>query len=268
MSIDPKAEEAFAEFIERCGTDSWKIPSSCETFLTQYLAKFPAELELLVAALRVGVAKRIAGQDARVGYDDFLSQLADKFATAAGTDREAATWVVGAWAFGVGKPVGYAPPEEKPAAGRRYDPEGSPPDDKFVYRVMTLIVVGGGALGAAIGAACLPIILMATDVAVDHYKNGMYFRQSAMSDGATLLLVLAMMVGAAAVGALGAWAGWYMGSGAENPWASFGVACGAAFTTTVLLVFFVTAVLKPVVLFGAVFGATFKSAARGGREFV
>jgi hypothetical protein len=268
MSFSPEAEDAFAEFAADCGREAYKTPSACETYLNQYLEKYPTELELLIAALRVGVPKRIAAQDARVGYDDFLSQLADKFAAAAHTDREAATWAVGAWAFAVGKPVGFVGGAADPTAGRVYEDAGPPPNERLVRRAMAMIVTAGGFLGGAVGAALLPVLVMASDVAAAYHSRGTHVMSAEMTQDVTVLLVLGLMVGAGLIAALGAMAGWWMGQGEERPWATFGVAFGTALTTTMFLLFCLTPILKPVILFGAVFGATYKSAARGGREFV
>lgn len=270
--LNRKAEAAIVAFAADCGRDVWKMQAACETYLGQYLADYPVEMELLIAALRVGVPKRIAAQDARVGYDDFLAQLAEKFAAAAHTDREAAGWAVGAWATVLGKPAGYRPPEdEPPAAGRVYVDDFQPKGGEgFLKFMMAAIVTAGGFLGGVAGGAMLPLVMLATEVATEYHTKGGPMagkdRVGNYSNAVTgLAIFLAMVVvgGASGLGALG---GWLLGRGAERPWATFGTAFMTALGSNLVVMFCLGPFFGAPIQFAIVFGSTFRSAARGGGD--
>jgi hypothetical protein len=261
--MSPEAEAAVAEFAADCGTDSHQMQNSCETFLQRYLRDFPAEQELLIAALRVGVPKRIAAVEDFTNYDDFLSDLATKFEKAVHTDTEAAKWTVGAWAYVLGRPAGYAGPEQLENDGKVYH---DPTPNKYegaVQAVMAMIVVAGGFLGSALGVGLPPLVMLAVDYEVDR-AHGLLNPGDGGITLAMVLFFLMIMFAAGVVGALGALAGWMVGKGDDRPWTGFGVAFGTGFTTGLLLLFFFSIVIKPFVLFGTLFGAVYKCAARGG----
>ena len=54
--LSPDAYPAFKRMLKACGKTSFRMPSSCELFLRQYLAHFPAERDLLIAAPAPGGA--------------------------------------------------------------------------------------------------------------------------------------------------------------------------------------------------------------------
>jgi hypothetical protein len=212
------------------------------------------------------VPKRIANQDARIGYDDFLSQLADKFAAAAHTDREAATWAVGAWAFALGKPAGYRPVATAENAGRVYEEPPPPRQEHMVQVLMATIVTLGGFLGGGLGGLMLPLVVMAADVAADYHTKGGPMSRTVTNTAVTSIAVLVAVAAVGASSGVGALAGWLLGRGSERPWASFGTAFATALGTNMVVLFCMGPLLGAPIQFGFVFAATYRSAARGGGD--
>jgi hypothetical protein len=238
--VTAAAEDAFAEFVADCGTEAHAMPATCQTYLEQYMAQHPEERDLLLAGLQVGVPRHILKHDGGVGYDDHLSQIAEKFVGAAGIAPEEAKWAVGAWAYAVGRPVGWECTKDD-NLGRVYTE--APRESLVAKSLITAIVVSGGFLGAIVPAVAFAVMFSFGHV-------GMF-----------LLILLGTCLWCAGA----AWGGWWFGRGNEYPWGGFAVAFGAAFTTGCILVFVLSPLIKPFVLFSAVFGACYKTAARGGK---
>jgi hypothetical protein len=263
--LSPDAYPAFKRMLKACGKTAFRMPTSCELFLRQYLAQFPTELGLLTAALRRGVPEKITAHNGRDGYDELLNAAATVLAREAGVGHLQAKWAVEAWATGLGRPPGYVAP---PVKARVVEP---PPDhdqpgvaDKTVRRVMAGIAAAGGCLGGLLGNGGPLLVLLFTDVAVDAKYNG-----EAVEAGEMVLFVLVAlaMVGGGVCGAVGAFAGWMFGRGDEGPWSGFAAACGAAFGTGCLLFFCVGPGLITAVAMGcSAFGAAFTAASRGGHH--
>jgi hypothetical protein len=261
--LSPDAYPALKRMLKACGKTAFRMPTSCELFLRQYLAHFPAERDLLIAALRRGVPDKVAAHTGRDGYDAFLGDLAAGLARDGGLDGPQAKWTVEAWATGLGRPPGYVAP---PVKARVVEP---PPDhdqpgaaDTTVRRVMAGIAAAGGFLGGLLGNGGPLLVLLLTDVAVDARYNG-----EAVEAGevALFVLVAVAMIGGGVCGAAGAFGGWMFGRGDERPWGGFAAACGAAFGTGCLLFFCVGPGLITAVAMGcSAFGAAFTAASRGG----
>jgi hypothetical protein len=267
--MSPEVDAAFAEFVHDCGRDIYKMPTSCELFLNQYLAKFDNERELLMAGLVTGVPRHILKHPGGIGYDDHLAVIAEKFVGATGLDLPTAQWVVKAWAFAVGQPVGYAP-ERQAGAGRVYvDPHQPKGDEGSLKVFMASIVTAGGFLGGVLGGAMLPLVLMAVEVATEYHTRGGPMNQGFSSGvrssaAVTVMVVVVAMVVVGGASGLGALAGWVLGRGEEHPWATFGVAFGTALATNLVVMFCLGPILGAPVQFFCVFGAVYRSAARGG----
>lgn len=264
MSAPPLNEDAIDTLIRSCkinGKDMYKL-SACEYLLQRDLSAFPVELELIVAALRVGVPKRLEQWPGGGKPEDYLEQLADQFAQSAHTDREAALFAVHAWA----EAMDFAPehnPAPLPNDGRIYEEPPDPREDRLARQIMAAIVSVGGFLGGAFGAGIVPILMLAVDIAYDLNVD----RDGQQRQMNLIWFVLILMVVGGVLGGLAALAGWHYGRGDCYPWATFAVAFGSA-CSSILIVLFVPCIpllLQPVVYFGMVFGATFRSAARGGR---
>lgn len=255
--MNAAAEDAFAEFVADCGNDAYAIPASCITYLNQYMVKFPAERDLLLAGLQVGVPRHIMKHDGGVGYDDHLSQIADKFVAAADITPAEAQWAVGAWAYAVGRPVGFVL-EKDENLGRVYA-DDRPKSQAVANTIITAIVVSGGFFGGLF-AGFIFALFAAAGAAASSAASGY---QPKAED--TVGLVLMMTLGIALLCAGAAWGGWWFGHGSNAPWRGFAVSFGTSFTTILILIFVLSIFVKPFVLFGAVFGACYKTAARGGQ---
>jgi hypothetical protein len=258
------AEAAVSEFAADCGADIFKMKNSCETYLQQYLRDHPVEQELMIAGLRVGIPDRIARVDDFAGYDDFLSELAVKFERAASTDAAAAKWTVGAWAFALGRPVGYVPEEKRSDLGRVYDDPAPARFNGAVKTVMIGIVMAGGFLGGTIALCLFPLI----DLLVDFNYDTLDKPEGEYS---LPLFVICLLLGLVngVLCALAALGGWLYGRGNEYPWNAFGVAFGASFPGFWLYMFVGICLPLPVKLilyWASIFLAVYKTAARGGRD--
>jgi hypothetical protein len=261
--LSPDAYPAFKQMLKACGKTCFRMPSSCELFLRQYLSHHPTELGLLTAALRRDVPEKIAAHNGRDGYDELLEGATVVIAQEAGVGRPLAKWAVEAWATGLGRPPGYAAP---PVTPRVVEP---PPGfdrpavaDQTVRRVMAGIAAAGGFLGGVLGNGVVLLAMLVTDVAVDASFTG---ESVGMGEVALFLVVAFLMVMGGVCGGVGAFAGWMFGRGDERPWGGFAAACGAAFGTGCLLFFCLGPGLITALVMGcSAFGASFTAASRGG----
>jgi hypothetical protein len=263
--MTPAAEDAFADFVADCGADCHRIPKACETYLMRYMARFPDEQNLLLLGLKAGLPDALLRHPGDESYDGFLSHMGEKFAHHVGVPIEHGKWTAGAWAFAVGRPVGWVQEDIEAAndtikqAAYATPTERNPRLTQFLF---TAIVVGGGFLGGFLATAFLPLVMMMVDSALESEYDAEKPKETTML--LLFVFVICMMVGL--MSAAATWLGWWFGQGREYPWNGFAVAFGAAFTTTMILLFAFPLPVKPFVLFFAVFGATYKTAARGGRD--
>lgn len=263
--VNPDAYPAFKRMLKACGRTSFRMPTSCELFLRQYLAKFPAELDLLAAALRRGVPERVYQHSGREGYDAFLADQAAALARDAGLAEPQARWAVEAWATALGRPPGFVAPPVVPRV-LEPPPEHARPgvSDKTVRRVMAGIAAAGGFLGGLLGNGGGLLVILVSGAAVDAQQAG-----EGVGAGEVVLIVavVLMMLAGGVCGGLGAFAGWMFGRGDDRPWAGFAASGGAAFGTGCVLFFFTCP--GPLVA-GAIgvsaFGAAFTAASRGGHR--
>lgn len=262
--MTPEAENAVAEFAADCGADIYQMTQSCETYLQQYLANFPAEQELMIAALRVGVPTRIAAHDARAGYDDFLSELGEKFAEAAHTDADAAKWTVGAWAFALGKPVGYVPPELRADGGRVYR-DARP--DKYAAvgdALVTGIAVSGAFIGGFLAFALMPVLWLAVDVHFALMEDHLAEDEVKAHMPSMIVCTIAGLVNGVLATAA-AYGGWRYGRGDSRPWQTFGATLGTSLFSAwmYMLIVFIPLPITFIFYYASIFMVTFKTAARG-----
>lgn len=255
----PAARAAFRQLARDCGNTIYRMPSSCEMYLRQYLAGFDAERAALVDGLRRDVPNRIQQYDGRAdGYEDYLLGLADSYGHEAGVGREVAWWVVTGWATATGRPIGSPLP---PPVGR---PVGVPPptrgpDETTLRLAMTGIAAAGGFLGGLVGIA-VPFLLIFL------LKLGAEERDVKAVEALGMAMIVVMCSAAALAGAGGAATGWHLGRGTEAPWAGFAGAFVATLSTGAV-VGFCCGPLNPItwgIMFTTGFGATFTTSARGG----
>ncbi|HET6572368.1 MAG TPA: hypothetical protein VFG68_02110 [Fimbriiglobus sp.] len=260
--ISPDAYPAFKQMLRACGKTAFRMPSSCELFLRQYLSHHPTELGLLTAALRRGVPEKIAAHNGRDGYDELLDAATALLAQEAGVGRPLATWAVEAWATGLGRPPGYAAPPVTPGVVEPPPGFDKPQvSDRSVRRVMAGVAAAGGAFGGLLGNGSGMLVLLFTD-------RRLGTQYSSETEEVVLYVVAAVLALVGGVcGGVGAFAGWMFGRGDEWPWGGFVAACGAAFGTGCLLFFCAGPGLITAVAMGfSAFGAAFTTASRGARR--
>lgn len=268
-----KARRLFFELIRDCGVDVIRMPSSCRVYLNRYLAAQPDEADLLVAVLTDGIPGRLMAYELADGYTDYLKAQTAEFAAAAKVSADDARWAVDTWAEALGRPRGYryVAPRVNPA-DLYPDPERDQRYDGLVKAAMMFIVGLGGFFGTFVGIALVPVIMWAFDFrlammaehVVDHLADH-------DPDGGWTIVLIAFIAAAGfgLVGSAAAVTGWLFAGGEEEPWATAAVASGTAFTSVFFCLFAmfmccVPPLAFPIIHVVCVFGATYKSAARGG----
>lgn len=269
-----KARRLFFELIKDCGTDLIRMPSSCRIYLNRYLAHHPDEADLLAAVLLAGVPNRLLAYEATSGYTDFLNAQIEEFVQTSHLTPPDAKWAVDTWATALGRPRGfkYVPPVVDPAEFYP-DPEKDKKYDNFVKAAMLFIVAAGGFFGTFMAVALMPVIAWAFEVQVIA-QGGMMFGGDLLEEQrdnqlGIFLIAFVAAAGFGVVGAAAAIMGWLFAGGEEEPWATAAVASGTAFTSVFACIFALFLCCVPPLFFPfihifCVFGATYKSAARGG----
>ena len=262
----PEASQALSDLIDQYGSSIIQMPSSCQLFLASKLAAYPEEKSVLSQALSRGVPGQILEHAGKAGYEQKLEGLARDLSTATGIDSKEASEAVTAWAHALNRPVGY---ERKVRPDRVYpeDLNPRPKSDAALKLVMTLIAAAGGFLGSAIGAGTLMGVMLFTDVVVDDAWGAEATQHLGGAKPPIGVMVLALAIKMAIAGVAGGIAaafGWYCGRGDDKPWAGFGAAFVTGFTVAAICMRFSMSIGSLVVVAGAVFGATFTAAARGG----
>lgn len=268
-----KAQRLFFELIKDCGTDLIRMPSSCRIYLNRYLANYPDEADVLAAVLLAGIPNRLMAYEAPSGYTDFLNAQLDEFAKTTHVSAPDAKWAVEAWAKAIGRPRGYryVAPDVDPA-DYYPDPEKDKKYDNFVKAAMTFIVASGGFFGTFMAVALMPIIAWAFEVSViaqGGMIGGDLLEEQRDNQYGIFLIAFIAAAGFGIVGAAAAIMGWLFAGGEEEPWATAAVASGTAFTSVFACIFAmfmccVPPLFFPLIHIVCVFGATYKSAARGG----
>jgi hypothetical protein len=270
----PEARDLFLEMARDCGPSIFRMQASCEMYLAQYLPDFPDERGVLAAALRRGVPDAVLQFEEATGYDDHLAVLGQKLATSAELDPDAARWAVEAWAAALGRPAGgYVPPKPVRVGDGRFYPDDDPdsPTLRAVASTAMTAIVGGSAFaGGLIATMLIPILMWAVDLS-SVFLQDLHARAggkgAAQADELLLFLIfLALGFGVGLLGAGAAVGAWLFAGGNERPWATGSVAFGTAFVMVFIAGFvpFIVLPAKPIVFFCSVFGAAYKSAARGG----
>ncbi len=263
-----KARQLFFELIKDCGVDVIRMPSSCRIYLNRYLANYPAEADLLVAVLQAGVPTRLVAYE-QIGYTEFLKGQTEDFATAANVPLDDARWAVDTWADSLGRPRGfqYVAPQYDPA-DLYPDPEAATQHDHFVKAAMLFIVGLGGFFGTFMAVALVPVIMWSFDFRIALVAE-QFAERDADGEWTMFLVAFIAAAGFGIVGAAAAVTGWLFAGGEEQPWSTAAVASGTAFSSVFFCLFAmftccVPPLAFPIMHFVAVFGATYKSAARGG----
>ena len=231
--------------------------------MKRHLAAFPKERDLLSRALHGGVPEAVAKHAA-----DLPRRTAD-FAAATGVPADEALWAVHAWAATVGPSAAPVPVLKV----RRRRSNAVAVSALAERRIMAGIAALGGMLGGGVGNGALLLLMdFGTGGGVKYRVTRDGVPGDWSDGGGSTALVMALMVAlsvglGALLGGAGAALGWWMGRGDERPWAGFRAAWGAGMGTGCLFLFItgpgpITAVIIAV----ATFGATYTTAARGGRS--
>ncbi|CAN5232178.1 hypothetical protein BH11PLA2_BH11PLA2_25820 [soil metagenome] len=267
--MQEKARKLFIEMVRDCGKDIVRMQASFEMYLGQYLTDYPDEKQLLLDAFKVGIPEKILQHAGEKDYSKYLHKLGPRFAEASRRLEDESAWAVETWAMALNRTADYVPEEkiDRFYAEDHIDSSVLKQEQTIAYTAMTLIVSGGGFLGGAAAACLLPIALFASGFSDAVYTAGHVTGQYRVYSEMDQVLFFALIgLAGGSVSGVAAFGGWWLGKGAENPWDTFGVACGTAFTVFLIAAFVPLAMLlKPILLFGSVFGATYTSAARGGQ---
>ena len=261
--FDPDARAAFRDMARNCGSTIYRMPSSCEMYLRQYLSKYEPERLALVDGLRRDVPNRIQQYDGHPdGYEDYLFGLTDAFGNQAGISREVAWWVVTAWATATGRPLGA--PAPLPIGVPVGVPGARPEADELTLKVAMCGIAGaGGFFGGLIGIAA-PFLIIVIGNMIFGPSEEEPGQKTALALGAVLIVVLCTV--AAMAGGIGAAFGWHMGRGTRYPWTGFGAAFMAT-ASTGAIVGFCCGPLNPItwiIMVSTGFGAAYTASARGG----
>jgi hypothetical protein len=267
--MQDRARQIFVEMIRDCGEDIVRMQSSFEMYLNQYLVDYPEEKLLLLDAFKVGIPQKIYQHAGEKNYDRYLQKLGPRFAETARRTEDDCAWGVETWAIALNRTADYV---AKTEADRIY-PEDvaavtqiSPTKQAATNVAMAAIVCSGGFLGGLF--AMLLVLAMLPGLLGMLLGGGSGANAEAGSQLArsAWYMVIAFAVANGVLATLPTAAAWYLGRGAENPWASFGVAMGAAFTSFFMCLFvpIIPLPAKVIAYVAMIFGATYKSAARGG----
>ncbi|OWK34494.1 hypothetical protein [Fimbriiglobus ruber] len=173
---------------------------------------------------------------------------------------EGATWAVEAWAHAIGRPPGYRP------KARRIDPKpaGQPARHRALRWVMGLIAAAGGGLGGFLGAGAFFMVMFLAGIAVD---AGFGIKHKGSKDLALFIFLTVIMLAGGIVAAPAAFLGWMMGRGDEKPWSGFAAAFGSAAGTAAISYYvFGPTIISIVGIAMSTFGATYRTASRGGND--
>jgi hypothetical protein len=260
----PEACQALAELIQEYGKSIIRMPSSCQMYMAVKLANYNDELGLLSDSLRRGIPEQILQHAGSDEYEAQLARLGEEFAAARGLDRAIAAETVTAWATALNRPPGYRPA----AVPDRLYPDEHKPDpaqDKTVKLLMALIAGAGGFLGTALGAGLAGMAMLITDAAVDDPRTAAQLGEARPPALAAIAVAILLKMGiAGCASGIAASLGWLWGKGDAKPWAGFAAAFGSGFSLALIFLSFSNSLIRMAIIAGAVFGASFTTAARGG----
>ncbi|MFL5342626.1 MAG: hypothetical protein ACJ8F7_21035 [Gemmataceae bacterium] len=261
------AREALGRVIRNYGPAICHTPRSCELFVRQECGAYPQESQLLVEALRQGVPAELLGYSPDQHWPKLAESLQARLHARAKIGATEGTWAVETWARVLGRhPDAYQDAAEVLAVEPGIRVTGGGTVSKSTLRhAMTMIAALGGGLGAGIGSAIVPGILLATSIA---YKVPMFdtYMKGPIRNPWTMVVLAMLVIGAIGAfgGGLGAGLGWRYGKGDRAPWTAFSAAFGASFTAAALGGYFCGVFGWFFCSFFAGFGAASTVARRGG----
>jgi hypothetical protein len=174
-------------------------PRTCEIFLQQQFEEYPAERQLLVEALRLGIVARLLEPTDGLPYVAVAAPLIRELVEGANASAENARWAVDSWALALGKHPDTAPPPPAPPVE---EAEEEPALSAMANsKIWPLLIVGlGGSLGAIL-ATVIFTFLIYTLVSSPHVIAG---RAGAIALVVGLVLAVTGGIGGA-IGGAGGW---------------------------------------------------------------
>jgi hypothetical protein len=262
--LNPDAFHPLEALVKDCGKTVFRMPTSCELYLRQYLADFPAERAALTTALKHQVPSQVLEAAERAGYVEELQAVAADLARAAQMSDDVARWAVLAWATALNRPPGYVPPtlSAKREAAKTVEHK-PPPPSRLARAVMAAVPGAGGFLGGLFGNHVGELVVQIAGAAAKariHNRGNL----DPASEAAIVWAVLLMLLGGV-TGGVGGFTGWLHGRGDHRPWAGFAAACGGAFGAGCVGYLLAGAGgWTATIILGAAFGSAFTTATRGG----
>jgi hypothetical protein len=261
-TINPHAWPAFEGMIREVGRSAFRMPTSCAMYLRKHLANFDTERELLLLAMNERVPELILEEVSDGPVEPVLEKLTNTLIKKHNLTPERAKWAVEAWAVSVKRGPGYVPPSQQVDSTPM---PAKPPISKTNERLILGGVASiGGAIGGMLGNGAPYLFLYISYFFVDQqFEN----RTANAKDAFTVALFLIVMSMGLVAGALGTFAGWWMGRGNERPWASAAAGCGSAFGMGCICTLLIgPGLVATIPIFFSAFGATYTSASRGGHN--
>lgn len=261
--MNDQAREALGQVIRTYGPSICNIPRSCEMFIRQACGAYPDESRALIEALRTGVTTDlVAYNPSDRPWDEFSGNLRQRL-QGAGLAETQGDWAVDAWAKVLGRhPENFVPtPAPKPLV---YPSDKPPQTDARIKVIMAAIVALGGGIGGFAGSTMVPAAVLLTSAATDMplYRE-MNFRANEVWLAVTIILTILGSFGFIG-GAVGGCGGWLFGRGENGHWNAFLTALGGAFVSSALGSYFCGIFGSSIGAFAGAFGASMKTASRGG----
>jgi len=219
-----EARDKLKKFIATYGAAVCNTPRSCEMFLLTQLADYPDERKVLIEALRQGAVAKLIAKEGGRSWDSLSGELVEQLRSAGGLSDDEASFAINSWGMALGK--------HPDSVSIRNEPAPPPPPDldptmqadaRTKLTAFLPIVAGGGALGSAIGAGAIGLVLllfvsvfsdMEAKLAKSKTKSGSV--QSAELGAVAYILVSTAICFAG--GGVGSALGWVIGKGTTNPW--------------------------------------------------
>lgn len=221
--MDDQARAVLAQVIATYSLAVCRTPRSCEMFLNQALADYPAERRALIAALRTGVVADLIDPAPEARWDELEAAGVRKLQTEGGLEEADARWTVESW----GRVIGRHPATARPESIPTLRPAETILTDAQLTRLTVPIVAAGDAIGGGIGPGLVLMIFVSANKALKYTPE--------VHNKLTPWLGIALFMSFGFVGGgLGAALGWLYGKGGPGAWTAAIAAAGAAFGSAAL----------------------------------
>jgi thiol:disulfide interchange protein len=188
------------KIVKAYGRTVCNTPRTCEIFLQQQCADFPAECQLLIKALHVGTVAELLELKGAQPWAEVIAPLVRALADGAGVPAEDARWAVDSWALALGTHPDTAVP---PPVLLVEAPAEQAPSPVANSRIWPPFIVGlGGSIGACL-ATLLFTLLIYTLISGPRVPGG---RAGAIA----VLVGIVLAIAGAAGGGIGGAIGWLL----------------------------------------------------------